>query len=934
MNRPLRDELVFTDGGHPSSFAQTILEALARLPGAANEWLLESQPDRPVVWLVVRHSDFRMPDQGWKLHISASLATADEALSRVLPALLAEPVAFKVAASAALLAALNDGTGALSQIGKFMTVYPTDDAQAVRLAIGLVGATRGLQGPSIRSDRRLQPQSVVYYRYGAFRGLTMHNATGEISFALRNPSGALEPDVRGLTFQPPAWVTDPFVVAGVASELPAPSTLIGERFLIVGRLYRSVRGGTFIAVDLDSPQTCVLKHSEAGAMPAPRGGDAHDQLRHEAGVLKRLGPDRRFPKVLAVVEQDGDLYMAMSDLGGTTLERHVLAYNARGCTLDCAEVVAWGRELAAMLTTVHAAGLVYRDLKSTNVIVTADGRLGLVDFEQACEQGADGKAPGRGTRGYMSPEHLAGERARVTDDVYGVGALLAYMVTGAEPSQAPRPLAPLDRPLELLNSLIGPGLRAVIIRCLAADPVARFPTIAALDAALMAVQSGADTMERTDRDRAAVGASEDEAAARQRCGRLSYRLGDTICRTVSSVPDGLGRAWVSNHPLGMGIHGRFINTGTAGTMLALAELVSEFGDSRHSEVLANAGRWLSEAPRPGGEPLPGLYVGEAGVAAALLRAGQVLADQALVEAAVTTGRDIARMPHASPDLFNGSAGRVRFNLILWDETHDPEDLLHARDAGEHVLTMMEDAGDGGRCWTIPPGYGGMSGQAYLGYAHGAAGIADALLDLVEVTGDVRLLDAARGASRWLARVAMPALADGSGLCWRTTEGGEPAAAYWCHGAAGIGRFWLHAAALDLVPAAPEFAARAAATTAHGVRWAAPPQCHGLAGAIELLVDAYQATDNPARLNEARALQRLVEAFELEQNGQLVWPSESPDVVSPDYNVGYAGVAAALLRLANPERRPHGLSRQAFRYRGTHAANLLGRSGGQVVDSSD
>ena len=123
----------------------------------------------------------------------------------------------------------------------------------------------------------------------------------------------------------------------------------------------------------------------------------------------------------------------------------------------------------------------------------------------------------------------------------------------------------------------------------------------------------------------------------------------------------------------------------------------------------------------------------------------------------------------------------------------------------------------------------------------------------KLPSDERLLDAGRGSGRWLASLAEPALNDGRGLSWPSTEGGAPSAAYWCHGSAGIGQFWLHASALDILPAAAHMAARRLATTAWGVRWAPPPQCHGLAGAIELLIDAYQASGDAAHLDKAREL---------------------------------------------------------------------------------
>ena len=177
-----------------------------------------------------------------------------------------------------------------------------------------------------------------------------------------------------------------------------------------------------------------------------------------------------------------------------------------------------------------------------------------------------------------------------------------------------------------------------------------------------------------------------------------------------------------------------------------------------------------------------------------------------------------------------------------------------------LLATSEDAGEGGRRWTIPEGYDGLSGKAYLGYAHGAAGIADALLGRFEATGDGRFRDAVHGAARWLARQVVPVLSDNSGLGWPHEEGKPPVPAFWCQGAAGIGRFFLHAAALDLLPEADAPAADAARAAAGGTRWAETTQCHGLAGSFEFLLDVNQATGDRAYLVEARLLARVLAAF--------------------------------------------------------------------------
>src|SRR4030095_5472072 len=108
--------------------------------------------------------------QGWKLHVSAQPASAHTVLARCLPVLRHRHCSFKVAASAAVVSQLNAGIGGQSQIGKFITVYPATDVEAVQIAFDLDVATRGLAGPAIPSDRRLCGGSLVHYRFGSFGG--------------------------------------------------------------------------------------------------------------------------------------------------------------------------------------------------------------------------------------------------------------------------------------------------------------------------------------------------------------------------------------------------------------------------------------------------------------------------------------------------------------------------------------------------------------------------------------------------------------------------------------------------------------------------------------------------------------------------------------------------------------------------------------------
>ena len=189
------------------------------------------------------------------------------------------------------------------------------------------------------------------------------------------------------------WAVDPFTAAGIVSESPAPSRLIGGRYLIVSSLYHSPTGAIYLAVDVSDPQKLVLKRAYRNAPIGQNGRGAIYCLRREAEVLTRFANNPCVPSVFGLIEQDGDLFLAMEDLEGETLEQRVGVLARQGLLIPGNQLLAWGKELAAVLKTVHAKGFVYRDLKSSNIIVAPNGQLRLVDFGIAQEMEAEGRGP-------------------------------------------------------------------------------------------------------------------------------------------------------------------------------------------------------------------------------------------------------------------------------------------------------------------------------------------------------------------------------------------------------------------------------------------------------------------------------------------------------------------------------------------------------------
>ncbi|HVU66584.1 MAG TPA: lanthionine synthetase LanC family protein, partial [Ktedonobacteraceae bacterium] len=691
------------------------------------QWEVRRSADSARLWLLFRHREATLEEQGWKLHLAAQPACAGEVLRRVLPLLLRRRAVFKVVASLTALQALNQGQYGWSQMGKFLTIYPSDEEEAVLLAGLLDEQTRSLPALRIPSDRALRPGSLVHYRYGSLRGeLLMQEADGLISPALRGPAGELLPEQRRPFYVAPAGRCDPFLRAGIARTAPEMPRLLDRRYLLASVLSRSPTHTLYLAGDLLAARSCVVKGPGLLWQPGTSEDSITRGLLHEASLLRALSDLAQVPDLYACLENEYGVFLVLQDIQGETLEALLARSRNQGPALEKRQIIAWGGQLAELLRQLHQRGLVYADLKPANVLYAQDGRLHLVDFELTDRQGSLG-AGERGTRGYSSPRRQRGLPLACADDIYSFGALLYALVTGAEPAEAPDPAHLLTRPPAWFSST-GAQLQDIISRCLSAGG-ARYASMQEIQADLEYV---------SDHDRAiVVSSSAASAEAEPSWEQLAQELLRTLGSLAQREPGQPGVFWRSAHPLTYGLAARDLNAGNAGTLLAFAELVDQYPQAGWQTCLGEAARWLQDAPLIAGQPLPGLYIGEAGVGAALLRAGQVLRDHTLIAAACARGRLVAGLPFTSPDLFHGTAGRLRFHLWLWDETDQREHLEHALVCGEHLLAVATTNQQREVCWTLPQGYRQLSGQSYTGYAHGAAGIADALLDLYEVSEDTR-----------------------------------------------------------------------------------------------------------------------------------------------------------------------------------------------------
>jgi serine/threonine protein kinase/tetratricopeptide (TPR) repeat protein len=201
-----------------------------------------------------------------------------------------------------------------------------------------------------------------------------------------------------------------------------------------------------------------------------------------------------------VGEDDGRTYIVMEFVRGRPLEEI-----AREGPMPTEAIIRYGEQIADALAHAHQHGVVHRDLKSANILVTAEGRVKILDFGLARHLEADevgGKTlslvPSNqrgvvGTLHYIAPEVFRGEMADARSDIWALGVMLYEMTAGRRPfrGKTAYELSALilnEAPPPLPTS-VPPALTAVINRCLIKDPGRRYQNAGEVRAALEAVET-------------------------------------------------------------------------------------------------------------------------------------------------------------------------------------------------------------------------------------------------------------------------------------------------------------------------------------------------------------------------------------------------------------------------------------------------------------
>ncbi|MFG1744024.1 class III lanthionine synthetase LanKC [Micromonospora chalcea] len=687
-------------------------------------------------WIMWHPPQAQLPQQGWKVHVSVNLDDAADVLDLVREHCVTHRVAFKFQRSRRLALVNNEKYAHRAGSGKLAALYPADDTALRRVLDDLGARLAGYRGPYVLSDLRWH-DGPLYLRYGGFAELWCVDGDQPVP-AVARPDGTLVPDRREPVFTVPDWAPVPDFVAEHIAAVAAVDAQTDDEppYRIEEALHHSNAGGVYRATDLRDGRTVVLREARPHAGLDGAGTDALTRLRREETMLRRLAGLDCVPQLLDRLTWWEHQFLVEEHVDGDTLQHHLAMrhplIHPDPTEQDLTDYTTWALDVIdqvqAALAQIHARGVVFGDLHTANIMIRPDGRIVLVDFEQAYLTDED-FTPSLGDPGFATPRIRRGTAV----DTYALACLRLAVFVPLTPLAAlsddkfddlltiarrfPVPPGYLDRIRDDLRTALHPptpGRRRVTRHQWSADPRQLIESLAA------GIRATA-TPHRTDRLFPGDPGQFPHGGA-----TLAHGAAGIIWALVNTGVDYPERDehldWLTRaaHRLPAAHLGLY--DGLAG----IAALLDRTG--RHDDADELLDRCRTGLHHRYG---PGLHSGLAGIGLALLRPGRPAPDDALHIgdrlARTLTGDTTQPVPEPTrPGLLHGWSGPATFLTRLHETTGDPAWLRAARTALRRDLqhTVRDDNGnlhvrDGARrLFYLDEGSAGIAVAAHTLLRHG------------------------------------------------------------------------------------------------------------------------------------------------------------------------------------------------------------------------
>ncbi|MCK4546379.1 MAG: serine/threonine-protein kinase [Candidatus Eisenbacteria sp.] len=262
-----------------------------------------------------------------------------------------------------------------------------------------------------------------------------------------------------------------------------------SHYKILEKLGEGGMGVVYKAEDTKLQRTVALKFLPPALTIDP---DAKERFIYEARAASALD-HQNICTIYEINEADEQTFIAMAHIQGQTLKEKI-----RSGPLKLDEALDIGIQIAEGLREAHRKGIVHRDIKSANIMVTDDGQAKIMDFGLAKLTGRTNltkEGTTLGTVGYMSPEQARGEAVDHRTDIWSLGILVYEMVTGRLPFRGDYEQAVVysilneePEPMTALRTGVPMELERIVAKAMAKTPGERYQHVDEIPVDLRAIK--------------------------------------------------------------------------------------------------------------------------------------------------------------------------------------------------------------------------------------------------------------------------------------------------------------------------------------------------------------------------------------------------------------------------------------------------------------
>lgn len=270
---------------------------------------------------------------------------------------------------------------------------------------------------------------------------------------------------------------------GYTTSLKA-NTLLKDRYKIEGVLGGGGMGTVYQARDMMFPDVKRYVAVKEMVVPETNRENAFKTYHREANILAALNHPA-IPKIYEFFEIGDRFYLIMELIKGSDLEQII----NKTKELPIPKILEWAIDLCDVLSYLHShepEPIIFRDLKPSNIMIDAFGKVRLIDFGIAKSFVSGAKQTQIGTEGYSAPEQYRGQASPLSD-VYGLGATLHHVITRSDPRLEP-PFSFNERPISSIRPSTPPRLISIVERALNSESGTRFNSCKEMKDALEAVR--------------------------------------------------------------------------------------------------------------------------------------------------------------------------------------------------------------------------------------------------------------------------------------------------------------------------------------------------------------------------------------------------------------------------------------------------------------